>query len=381
MMLDTADRVRRRSCGATPPTTEQAERILANPFYRNISGALSGTQEYMAAETLHQLHDDERFDLVVVDTPPSRNALDFLEAPGVLARFLDHRLFRLLMLPARRGMRVVNVATQPMLRAIGRVVGSDVLADAVAFFQAFAGMEGGFRAAGRRRDRRCCAPTTPATWSSPRRTATRSPRPCGSPASSPTRASTAVAGVANRVHPPFGDGHGRRGARAGPPPTAGDVAALWRNVAELRALAEAARDELAPFAALLGDAPAGRGAAARRRRPRPRRARRDPPPPLRRAVTVAGPCGTVRAVQVLLATDADWLVDDVVAALGGPDTSFTVCSEGREVAAGGRGQGRPPARRRHRRSSTSRSGRWAAWPSRWRCASTRRAGACRTSRC
>ena len=95
----------------------------------------------MAAETLHQLHGDDRFDVVVVDTPPSRNALDFLEAPGVLARFLDHRLFRLLMLPARRGMGLVNAATQPMLRAIGRVVGSDVLADAVAFFQAFAGME------------------------------------------------------------------------------------------------------------------------------------------------------------------------------------------------------------------------------------------------
>ena len=144
MMLDTAaafDGVVRRNAA----DDEQAERILANPFYRNISGALSGTQEYMAAETLHQLHGDERFDLVVVDTPPSRNALDFLEAPGVLARFLDHRLFRLLMLPARRGMRVVNVATQPLLRAIGKVVGSDVLADAVAFFQAFAGMEAGFR--------------------------------------------------------------------------------------------------------------------------------------------------------------------------------------------------------------------------------------------
>ena len=107
----------------------------------------------MAAETLHQLHDDERFDLVIVDTPPSRNALDFLEASGVLARFLDHRLFRLLMLPARRGMRVMNAATQPLLRAIGRVVGSAVLADAVAFFQAFAGMEAGFRRARRCRHR------------------------------------------------------------------------------------------------------------------------------------------------------------------------------------------------------------------------------------
>ena len=100
MMLDTAsafdDVVRRNAADEG-----QARRILGNPFYRNISGALSGTQEYMAAETLHLLHDDERFDLVVVDTPPSRNALDFLEAPGVLARFLDHRLFRLLMLPAR----------------------------------------------------------------------------------------------------------------------------------------------------------------------------------------------------------------------------------------------------------------------------------------
>ena len=162
MMLDTAtafDGIVRRNA----PDEAQAERILTNRFYRNISGALSGTQEYMAAETLHQLHADDRFDLVVVDTPPSRNALDFLEAPSVLARFLDHRLFRLLMLPARRGMRVVNAATQPLLRAIGRVVGSDVLADAVAFFQAFAGMEGGFRSACRGGHRAAAARTTRAT--------------------------------------------------------------------------------------------------------------------------------------------------------------------------------------------------------------------------
>ncbi len=144
MMLDTAatfDGLVRRHADSD----EQVERILANPFYRNIAGALSGTQEYMAAETLHELHGDERFDLVVVDTPPSRNALDFLEAPGVLARFLDHRLFRLLMLPTRGGLKVIGVATQPILKAIGKVVGSDVLADSVAFFQAFAGMETGFR--------------------------------------------------------------------------------------------------------------------------------------------------------------------------------------------------------------------------------------------
>ncbi|HEX8769351.1 MAG TPA: ArsA-related P-loop ATPase, partial [Acidimicrobiales bacterium] len=75
---------------------EQAESILSNRFYRNISSALSGTQEYMAMEKLFELHDQNRFDLIVVDTPPTRNALDFIDAPRRLTRFLDNRVFRLL---------------------------------------------------------------------------------------------------------------------------------------------------------------------------------------------------------------------------------------------------------------------------------------------
>jgi len=144
LMLDTAttfDGLVR----ANAADEEQAERILANGFYRNVAGSLSGTQEYMAAERLHALHLDERFDLVIVDTPPTRNALDFLDAPRTISRFIDHPLFKLLMMPTRRGLKVLNVATQPILRTIGKVVGGDVLADAVAFFQAFAGMETGFR--------------------------------------------------------------------------------------------------------------------------------------------------------------------------------------------------------------------------------------------
>lgn len=124
---------------------EQVDRILTNPFYRNMAGAMSGTQEYMAAETLHALHHDDRFDLVVVDTPPSRNALDFLDAPGVLSRFLDHKIFKLAMLPTRSGLKIFGAAAQPIFKAIGKVVGSDVLADSLAFFQAFSGMETGFR--------------------------------------------------------------------------------------------------------------------------------------------------------------------------------------------------------------------------------------------
>ena len=127
------------------PDPGQAEVILANRFYRNIAGALSGTQEYMAMEKLFELHSDSRFDLVVVDTPPTRNALDFVDAPRRLTRLLDNRLFRLLMMPARTGIRAVNIATQAFLRTIGKVVGSEVVSDAVTFFQAFEGMEDGFR--------------------------------------------------------------------------------------------------------------------------------------------------------------------------------------------------------------------------------------------
>ncbi|MCU1354192.1 MAG: putative anion transporting ATPase [Acidimicrobiales bacterium] len=125
--------------------TEQAERILANRFYRNISGALSGTQEYMAMEKLYELHTDVGFDLVVVDTPPTRHALDFLDAPRRLTQFLDHRLYRVLMAPTRGMMRAVNMAAQAFMRTVSKVVGADVFDDAIAFFSAFEGMEAGFK--------------------------------------------------------------------------------------------------------------------------------------------------------------------------------------------------------------------------------------------
>jgi anion-transporting ArsA/GET3 family ATPase len=235
----------------------QAERILQNRFYRNIAGALSGTQEYMASEALHRLHGDARFDLVVVDTPPSRNALDFLEAPGVLARFLDHRLFRLLMLPTRGGLRMLNAAAQPMLRAVGRVVGSDVLADAVAFFQAFGGMEGGFR---ERAEQVMALLRSPETRyvliASPRRdTVVEGEWFAGRLHEHGLRV-TAV--VVNRVHPTFGDGSADDARAAAGVATAsgdGELAALWANLAELRTIAAAERAEIAPLRAAVGAVP------------------------------------------------------------------------------------------------------------------------------
>jgi anion-transporting ArsA/GET3 family ATPase len=126
-------------------TEEQAERILANRFYRNISGALGGTQEYMAMEKLHELDEDGSFDLIVVDTPPTRHALEFLDAPARLTRMLDNRIFRLLMVPTRVYLRVASVAVTSFLRTVSRVVGSEVIDDIVSFFRAFEGMEEGFR--------------------------------------------------------------------------------------------------------------------------------------------------------------------------------------------------------------------------------------------
>ncbi|HEX2064798.1 MAG TPA: ArsA-related P-loop ATPase, partial [Acidimicrobiales bacterium] len=153
LMLDTRstfDALVRRHAASTA----QAERILDNRLYRNLAGALSGTQEYMAMEKLYELDEDGavtpegdsvRFDLIVVDTPPTRNALDFIDAPRRLTRFLDNRIFRLLIMPTRAYLRAMSVATQAFLRTVSAVVGAEVVADAVAFFQAFEGMEEGFR--------------------------------------------------------------------------------------------------------------------------------------------------------------------------------------------------------------------------------------------
>jgi len=126
-------------------TPEQATRILENRVYMNLAGALSGTQEYMAAEKLYELHDSGTFDLIVVDTPPSRHALDFLDAPDRLLRLLDNRLFRVLMGSTRTGLKVASSALHRLFRTIARAAGPEVIDDVVLFLQAFEGMEAGFR--------------------------------------------------------------------------------------------------------------------------------------------------------------------------------------------------------------------------------------------
>ncbi len=253
MMLDTEatfDGLVRRHADSD----EQIDRILTNPFYRNIAGALSGTQEYMAAETLHELHGDDRFDLVIVDTPPSRNALDFLEAPGVLARFLDHRLFRLLMLPTRGGLKVIGTATQPVLRAIGKVVGSDVLADSVAFFQAFAGMETGFRERADDVVELIRAPETSfVVVAAPRHDTI--DEAVWFATQLVEQGVGVTSAIVNRAHPQFGDGTATAAATAANQARqAGDetMAVLWDNVATLRTMRDLELDVIEPLAEIVG---------------------------------------------------------------------------------------------------------------------------------
>ena len=128
---------------------DRAEQILANPFYQSLSSSFAGTQEYMAMEKLGQLRRTERWDLIVVDTPPSRSALDFLDAPQRLSRFLDGRLIKLLTAPTRVGgrayLKVVNVGFGVITGIVTKVLGAQVLRDVQTFVSAFDTMFGGFR--------------------------------------------------------------------------------------------------------------------------------------------------------------------------------------------------------------------------------------------
>jgi anion-transporting ArsA/GET3 family ATPase len=128
---------------------ERARAILENPFYQSLSAGFAGTQEYMAMEKLGQLRARDEWDLIVVDTPPSRSALDFLDAPKRLGSFLDGKFIKLLMAPAkmggRAGMKFLNVGMSMMTGTLGKLLGGQLLRDVQTFVAAMDTMFGGFR--------------------------------------------------------------------------------------------------------------------------------------------------------------------------------------------------------------------------------------------
>ena len=129
-------------------TPQRAAEIFANPFYQAMSSTFSGTQEYMAMEKLGQLRSTDEWDLIVVDTPPSRSALDFLDAPARLSRFLDGRMLRMLLAPARGGKSMFSLVTASFglfSRAVQKILGAQLLTDLSGFVAALDSMFGGFR--------------------------------------------------------------------------------------------------------------------------------------------------------------------------------------------------------------------------------------------
>jgi anion-transporting ArsA/GET3 family ATPase len=233
---------------------DQARRILDNRFYRNISGALSGTQEYMAGEKLYELHESGDFDLVVVDTPPTRNALDFIDASRRLTSFLDHRLYRMLMAPTRAYMKAVNVAAHAFVRTVSKVVGGEVLDDALAFFTAFEGMEQGFRERAERVQQLLADPGTAFVLvASPRADTVAEARWFADRLRS--WSITVDALIVNRMHPRFGEGspeadRARAETLAGTP--LGD---LYANLADFRTIADGEEAHLAGLTAQVAPAP------------------------------------------------------------------------------------------------------------------------------
>jgi anion-transporting ArsA/GET3 family ATPase len=132
------------------PDEESRDRVLGNRIYQQISNALAGSQEYMAMEKLFELHTEGRFDLLVLDTPPTRNALDFLDAPKRLTQFIEGRSLRVFMKPTGIAAKMAGRGASVALSVLKRIVGFDLLADLAEFFNAFSGMVDGFQARAKR---------------------------------------------------------------------------------------------------------------------------------------------------------------------------------------------------------------------------------------
>jgi anion-transporting ArsA/GET3 family ATPase len=151
MMLD-AKRTFDDLIDAHAPDAESRDAVLSNPIYRELSKAVAGSQDYMAMEKLHELHQDGQYDLLVLDTPPTRNALDFLEAPARLSRFIDSRSLSFFRAGSRAGLGLLGKGSAALFSVMKRATGVDLLEDLANFFNAFGDMADGFRERAKRVD-------------------------------------------------------------------------------------------------------------------------------------------------------------------------------------------------------------------------------------
>ena len=243
----------------------QAQAIQGSRVYRSLCDALSGTQEYMAVEKLFQLHEEGGFDLIVVDTPPTRRALDFLSAPRHLTRLLDNPAIRMLVIPGHAYLRAVSFAAQAPLKVVAKIVGAETVLDTMTFLRAFKGMEAGIRSRAKRVGELFAEPSTAFVLVvAPREDAFDEGRFFAARLGQSDIAVQAL--IVNRLHPRF-DARSRAthlvGSSGGSsrPPSGGSARAftnLYANWAELRAVAEREEAYVTALAAQVAPAPVAR---------------------------------------------------------------------------------------------------------------------------
>jgi anion-transporting ArsA/GET3 family ATPase len=127
------------------PDEETRDRVLSNRIYQEVSNAMAGSQEYMAMEKLYELYQEDRYDLLVLDTPPTRHALDFIDAPERMTRFIEGKSLQFFLRPGRFGVKMIGRSGGALFSVLKRITGIDLLQDLSDFFQSFGDMATGFR--------------------------------------------------------------------------------------------------------------------------------------------------------------------------------------------------------------------------------------------
>ncbi len=243
----------------------QTREIQGSRFYRSLCDSLSGTQEYMAVEKLFQLHLEGGFDLIVVDTPPTRRAIDFLGAPRHLTRLLDNPAIRVLVTPSHAYLRAVSFVAQVPLKVLAKIVGAETVLDTMAFLRALQGMEAGIRSRAKRVGELFAEPSTAFVLVvAPREEAIDEGRFFAARLGESDIAVQAL--IVNRLHPRF-DAQSpatppvaARG-RSGGAQNGGSARAFTNlngNWAQLRAMAEAEENCVSGLAARVAPAPVAR---------------------------------------------------------------------------------------------------------------------------
>jgi anion-transporting ArsA/GET3 family ATPase len=208
----------------------------------------------MAMEKLYELHEERAFELVVVDTPPSRHALDFLDAPRRLTRFLDHRFYRILMAPTRGIMKAANVAAQAFVRTLAKVVGAEVIDDVITFFTAFQGMEEGFKDRANAVFEKLASPATAFVLvASPRRDTVVEAEFFAERLHQSDISVRAL--VVNRMHPRFGSGLAEANRERASTLAGSELGGLYANLADFALVASKEEDHLSGLAEKVAPAP------------------------------------------------------------------------------------------------------------------------------